>query len=196
MGVRNSLYNFLMGKVIAGITMSLDGFVQDGRGSVAELYSDFGELHDVASFQETIRNTGAVVMGKRAFEMGEPDSYAGAYEFQVPIFVLTHAVPERHPLESGALTFTFVTDGIESAMAQAQRAAGAQDIQLVGGASAIQQCLNAGLCDELHIDVMPVLLGEGLRLFENIATDEVKLEKIGVEEATSARTSMRFRVVR
>jgi dihydrofolate reductase len=73
-----------MGKIISGITLSLDGFINDRNGGVEPLYADFSELHDVDSFQETIRTTGAVVMGRRAFEMGDPDSYAEAYEFQVP----------------------------------------------------------------------------------------------------------------
>ena len=176
--------------------MSLDGFIADRNGSVAKLYSDFTEMHDVPSFQETINSTGAVVMGRHTFEMSEPDSYAVDYEFQVPILVLTHSVPTKHPKESDALTFTFVTDGVESAVSQARQAAGTKDVQVVGGASTIQQCLNAGLCDELHIDVIPVLLGEGLRLFENIDTKGLELEKVKVEAATPVRTSMIFRIVK
>ena len=148
------------------------------------LYSDFGELYDVPTFQETINSTGAVVMGRHTFEMGEPDSYAGNYEFQVPIFVGTHNPPQKQPLETATLTFTFVTDGIESAIAQARNLAGNRDVQVVGGAGTIQPCLQAGLCDELHLDMVPVLLGEGLRLLENIDTDQVKLEKIRVEDTT------------
>ena len=183
-----------MGKVIAGTTMSLDGFVGDRNGSVEKLYSDFREMHDVPSFQATINSTGAVVMGRRTFEMGEPDSYAGDYEFQVPIFVLTRSVPAKHPKETDTLKFTFVTDGVESAIAQAKQAAGNRDVQVVGGARTIQQCLNAGLCDELHIDIVSVLLGEGLKLFENIDTSKLELERVHVEPATPVRTSMVFRI--
>jgi dihydrofolate reductase len=184
-----------MGKVIAGITMSLDGFISDRNGSLSKLYPDFAEMHDVPSFQEMIDSTGAVVMGKRAFQMGDPDSYAVDYEFQVPIFVLAHSLPQRHPQENENLKFTFVTNGIKSAIARARTAAGDRDVQVIGGASAIQQCLNEGLCDELHIDIVPVLLGGGLRLFEHLDPDSLKLETIDVAQTTPARTSLRFRVV-
>ena len=133
-----------MGKVIAGMTMSLDGYINDRNGSVEKLYSDFSEMHHVASFQETIKNTGAVVMGKHACEIGDPDS-KGGYEFQTPIFVLIHTSPIKHPKENDRLTFTFVADGIESAILQAKKAAGSKDVQIVGGASTVQQSLNAGL---------------------------------------------------
>lgn len=93
----------------------------------------------------------------------------------------------------GGTTFTFVTDGVESAVAQAIEAAGDRAVTLVGGASLTQQLLRAGLVDELHVDVMPVFLGSGLRLFEDIDAG-VQLEKIGVREVGS-RTTLRFRVV-
>ena len=186
-----------MGKVIAGMTMSLDGYINDHNGSVEKLYSDFSELHDAPSFQEMIKNTGAVIMGKHVFEMEDPDVWANDdYEFQTPIFVLTHTPPTRRPKGNDKLTFTFVTDGIESAISQAKKAAGNKDVQVIGGASTIQQCLNAGLCDEFHLDIVPVLLRKGLRLFENIDTDKIKLEKIKMEETTPSRTSFIFRVIK
>lgn len=189
-------YTRCMGNVIAGITMSLDGYVHDRHGSVEKLYSDFGPMHDVPSFQATVAQTGAVVMGKRAFEMGAPDEYADTYEFQVPIFVLTHSAPLQHPRETDRLTFTFVTDGIGSAIAQARQAAGDKDVQVIGGASTIQQCLNAGLCDELHLDIAPVMLGAGLRLLEHIDTDSMTFATINVEQATPVRTTIRLKVMR
>jgi len=132
-------------------------------------------------------------MGRRAYAMGDPDSYVGNYEYQVPIFVLTHAVPDKRPKQSDKLTFTFVTDGIESAIRQATAAAGDKNVTVVGGASTVQQCLNAGLVDELQIDIMPVLLGEGLRLFENLRAELIELELTRVAE--SLRTiELRFRV--
>ena len=80
-----------MVKVVVGMTMSLDGFVNDRQGSVELLYPDLEALRETQVMQEAMRDTGAVVMGRRAFEMAEdPDSFAGNYEFQVPIFVLTH----------------------------------------------------------------------------------------------------------
>ncbi len=102
--------------------------------------------------------------------MGDPDSYVDYYEFQVPIFVLTSEPPQKLPKQNERLTFTFVTEGIESAIIQAKAAAGDKDVTVVGGASTAQACLRAGLVDELHLDLMPVLLGESLRLFEHLET--------------------------
>lgn len=185
-----------MGKIIAGMAMSLDGYVNDHNGSVDKLYSDFSELHDVPSFQKMIEDTGAVIMGRNVYEMADPFSWANdEYEFQTPIFVLTHKPPEKYPQGNGKLSFTFVTDGIESAISQAKKAAGDKDVQVLG-AKTVQQCLNSGLCDELQIDIMPVLLGKGLRLFENIDTDRIKLERSKVEESTSVRTSFTFKVIK
>ncbi len=117
------------------MTMSLDGFVNDREGGVGALYHDLDALRRTEPLRESIANTGAVVMGRKAFAMVEdPDSFAGNYEYQVPIFVLTHAAPKRHPKETGALTFTFVTDGIEIAIRQARGAAGAKDVTVIGGA--------------------------------------------------------------
>jgi len=94
------------------------------------------------------------------------------------------------------LSFTFVTDGIESTLAQATKAAGDDKaVTVVGGVSVIQQLLNAGLVDELHVDVMPVLIGSGLRFFKNIDPDRVRLEKVDVQEV-GARTSLRFRIAK
>ena len=142
---------------------------------------------------EAIEETGAVLMGRRAFEMGDPDSYVGEYEFQVPIFVLTHHPPKTPPKQDERLTFTFVTDGVESAIEQAKAAAGDRAVQVIGGASVVQQLLSASLVDELRIDIMPVLFGAGLRLLENVDPERLKLEQIGVQEV-GARTSLRFRV--
>ena len=113
-----------MAKVIVGMTISLDGFVADETGSVGRLYTDFAALQGTPYMEAMIEATGAVLMGKRAFEMGDPDSYVGNYEFQVPIFVLTHHPPSVAPKQDERLTFTFVTDGVESAVTQAKAAAG------------------------------------------------------------------------
>jgi dihydrofolate reductase len=182
-----------MSKVIAGMTISLDGFVNDRRGSLSGLYPDLAEWQQGAVGQESIRTTGAAVMGKRTYAMGDPDVYVDHYEYQVPIFVLAHEVPKKLPKQNDKLTFTFVTDGIESAIAKAKAAAGDKDVTVVGGASVFQQCLNAGLVDEVHVDIMPVLLYEGLRLFENLGGRPVKLEKLKVIE-TGVRTHLLFRV--
>ena len=133
-------------------------------------------------------------MGRHAYNMGDPDWYADHYEFQVPIFVLTHHIPEKMPRQTERLTFTFVIDGIESAIAKAKEAAGDKNVTVIGGASTFQQCLNAGLCDEIELGIMPVLLGNGLRLFENIQTDRVTLEKMKIINSPSDRTDILFRV--
>lgn len=186
-----------MGKVIAGMTMSLDGFINDRNGSAEKLSPDFEELLETPSFKEMTKNTGAVIMGRRVYEMADPFLWANDdYEFQVPIFVLTHTPPAKYPKGNDKLSFTFVTDGVESAISQAKKAAGDKIVQVIGGASTIQQFLNSGLCDELQIDIMPVLLGKGLSLFQNIDTDKLKLERTNVEETTPIRTSITFRVTK
>lgn len=184
-----------MATVIAGMTTSLDGFVADARGSVGRLYSDLADLRGTPYMNAAIEETGAVLMGRRTFEMGDPDSYVGNYEFQVPIFVLTHHPPATPPKQDERLTFTFVTDGLDSAIAQASAAAGDSAIQVVGGVNVVQQLLRAGLVDELQIDLMPIVLGSGLRLLENVDPEKLQLEKRDVQEV-GARTSLRFRVLK
>jgi dihydrofolate reductase len=186
-----------MGKVILGVTMSLDGFINGRNGSVEALYPDLAAWRETEPGKESIQNTGAVVMGRHSFDMAQdPDWFAGNYEYQVPIFVLTHKVPKKMPKQTGDLTFTFVTDGIESAIRQAKAAAGDKDVNIIGAASTAQQCLKAGLADELHVDVMPVLLGRGLRIFENLADERIQLERIKVMELPAGRTHLRYRIVR
>ncbi len=181
--------------------MSLDGFVQDQNGSVARLYPDFAELSSSALMQDQIRSTGAVVMGRHTYEMAEdPDSYADSYEYQVPIFVVTKQAPAKVPKQNNRLTFTFVTGGVESdgvarAIDLAQAAGGDKDVVVVGGPTIIQECLRRSLVDELQVDIMPVLLCSGLRLFEHLDECDIKLEKIKVWE-TPTRTTLHFRVVK
>lgn len=181
-----------MARVIAGMTVSLDGFVADQDGRTGELYPDLAELQDTPYMTAVQEQTGAVLMGRRTFDMaGDPDGYADTYELQVPIFVVTHRPPPVAPKRNERLSFTFVSEGVESAVAQAIEAAGERAVTVVGGVDLDRQLLAAGLVDELHVDVMPVLLGAGLRLFEGTAP--LTLEKLGVEEA-GARTGLRFRV--
>jgi dihydrofolate reductase len=186
-----------MGKVFLGMTMSLDGFINDRNGSVEVLYPDLVALRDIDPLKESIQNTGAVVMGRNSFAMSEdPDWFAGNYEYQVPIFVLTHQPPKKHPKETDTLTFTFVTNGIESAIQQAKAAAGDKDVNIIGAPSTARQCLEAGLADELHVDIMPVFLGGGLRAFEEINEKKILLERIKVMELPGGRTHLRFRVIK
>jgi dihydrofolate reductase len=183
-----------MAHVIAGMTMSVDGFAADARGSVGRLFPDLAALRETAYMKEAIEETGAVLMGRRTFEMGDPDSYVGNYEFQVPIFVLTHHPPATPPKQDERLTFTFV-DGLEPAVAAARGVAGQRAVQVVGGPSVVRQLLADGLVDELHVDVMPILLGSGLRLLDEVDAERARLEKLDVREFGD-RTSLRFRVVR
>lgn len=106
--------------------------------------------------------------------------------------VLTHHVPQEWVKEGSP--FTFVTDGVESAIAQAKVIAGEKNVA-VGSASTLQQCLKAGLLDEIHIDLIPVLLGGGVRLFEHFGNEPIELEMIRVIEGTDV-THLKFRVVK
>jgi dihydrofolate reductase len=150
--------------------------------------------------QEGVDATGAVVMGRRMFSGGEgpweADPNADAWwgddpPFHVPVFVLT-----KHPRETvvkqGGTSFTFVTDGIEAALEQARTAAGDKDVLLAGGANVVQQYLQAGLLDELQIHVSPVLLGDGVRLFDNLGPESLELEITRVVESPGV-THLRYR---
>jgi dihydrofolate reductase len=110
----------------------------------------------------------------------------------MPVFVLTHEVREQVTKEGGT-TFTFVNDGIRSALEQAKVAAGDKDVGIAGGVNTIQQYLRAGLLDELQIHVAPLLLGSGIRLFEDLGADQVELESARVIESARV-THLRFRV--
>jgi dihydrofolate reductase len=171
------------------MTMSLDGFVADRNGDAGILYPDLAELRHTEALKETIASTGAVVMGRRTYDMAQGD-WTG-YEFQVPVVVLTHRVPE---IPDEGLEFTFVTDGVESAIRRAHAAAVGKHVTVVGGPDTGRQLLRAGLVDELEISIMPVLLGEGLRLFEGLGAEPIRLERIRVFES-GARTEIRFRVL-
>jgi dihydrofolate reductase len=141
--------------------------------------------------EETFARTGVSIMGKRMFEGGER-FWPEEAPFHTPVFVLTHQVraPWRRP---GGTTFHFVNDGIESALRQARQVVGPRDIRIAGGGNAIVQYLNAGLVDELHIALAPVLFGGGVRLFEGIDRRKVHLE---LEEtiASLGVTHLRYKV--
>lgn len=183
-----------MANVIIGATTSLDGFMSDRNGDVSRLYPDFEALHGTEMLREEIRTTGAVIMGRHAYDMASGD-FTG-YEYQMPIFVLTHHLPELPAKgQNDQLTITYVTDGVESAIAQAKAAAGDKHVMVVGGADTAQQCMRAGLVDEIHIGVVPVLLGDGLRFFEPLANMEMRLAQTRVFESPT-RTDLWYSVVR
>jgi dihydrofolate reductase len=152
---------------------------------------------------ENLRTTGATIMGRRMFSGGEgpweDDPNADAWwgddpPFHHPVFVLTHHA--REPVvKEGGTTFTFVADGIESALEQARAAAGDKDVAIGGGANVAQQYLKAGLLEEMRIHVAPVLLGDGVRLFENhLADAPVGVECTGVTESPTGVAHLTYRV--
>jgi dihydrofolate reductase len=145
--------------------------------------------------------TGAVIMGRKMFSGGkgpwEDDPKADGWwgddpPFHVPVFVLTHHARETKPMEGGT-TFTFVTDGIESALEQAKQAAGELDVLLGGGANVVQQFLAAGLVDEFELHVVPIVLGDGERLLDNVGS--LRLEQVRAIEAPGV-THIKYRVSR
>ena len=152
---------------------------------------------------EATEATGAVIMGRKMFGGGEgpweDDPNADGWwgddpPFHVPVFVLTHHARETKPMEGGT-TFTFVTDGIESALEQARGVAGEKNVAIAGGANVVQQFLKAGLLDEMQIHVAPVLLGGGIRLFEdNVAAKRREVEAIRVVQSPAV-THVKYRVV-
>jgi dihydrofolate reductase len=154
---------------------------------------------------DLLAGAGATVMGRRMFSGNEgpwsEDPNADGWwgedpPFHHPVFVLTHH--SREPVRmQGGTTFTFVTDGIESALEQAQDGAGGQDVAVGGGGAAAQQYLRAGLLDELHLHVVPVLLGDGVRLFENhVAEPPAALECTSVVQSPTGVAHLTYRVPR
>jgi dihydrofolate reductase len=153
--------------------------------------------------REGLNATGAVVMGRRMFSGGAgpwPDDpnadgwWGHEPPFRVPVFILTHH-PRQTEVKQGGTSFTFVTDGIESALEQAKTAAGDKSVLLAGGATVVQQYLKAGLLDELQIHVAPVLLGGGVSLFGSLGIDPIGLEATRVIESPSV-THLKYRVVK
>jgi dihydrofolate reductase len=150
--------------------------------------------------RQTLATAGAVVMGRRMFSGGdgpwEEDPNADGWwgddpPFRVPVFVVTHHARDPLPKEGGT-TFTFVTDGVEAAVEQARAAAGDEDVAVGGGASVAQQVLRAGLLDEMQLHLVPVLLGGGTRLLENLSPDR-SLELTQVVDSPAV-THLRYRV--
>ncbi|HXG69589.1 MAG TPA: dihydrofolate reductase family protein [Gemmatimonadaceae bacterium] len=178
-----------MTKVIALMSMSLDGYVADANDGVAEVFDWYfsgdvdvptasggsGMTFRVSApsadhLRGLMAEIGAMLTGRRTFEAA--GGWGGQHPWDIPAFVATHAVPDGWPLPGS--TVQFVTDGIESAVARAKSAAGPKSVG-VHGAETIQQCLDAGLLDEIHIDLAAVLLGAGVRLFDHVANTPVVL---------------------
>ena len=204
-----------MGKVSTGLSMSLDGFIagpNDGpkrplgeggmrlfawyAGGDTEYRLPGTEMVFKVSPQsanllrEAHSKMGAFVTGQRTFDI--TNGWGGSPPLSVPTFVVTHTVPQEWVYEGWP--YTFITDGVESAVEQAKAVAGDKDVA-VGAASIAQQCIRSGLLDEIHIDLVPVLLGGGVRLFDHLGTGPIELERVRVVEAPDV-THLTFRVVK
>ncbi|HJP80647.1 MAG TPA: dihydrofolate reductase family protein [Pseudonocardiaceae bacterium] len=196
----------MAGKVFFSVSMSLDGFVapeeraddpdrQRWTAQWMELQQwifplrffrenlnlgeggEEGRDNDIA--RETFERTGASVMGKRMFDLGE-QAWPAEAPFHTPVFVVTHE--QRDPWERpGGTTFHFVNDGIETALKQAREAAGDRDVRIAGGGTTILEYLNAGLVDEFSVALAPVLFGAGTGLFDGVDADRVALEQLRAE---------------
>ncbi|MER6377028.1 dihydrofolate reductase family protein [Streptomyces mirabilis] len=151
------------------------------------------ENRDSALMREWFDATGAVVMGRMMYDTGE-EFWGDNPPFRTPVFVLTHR-PRPALVKEGGTTLTFVTDGIHSALDQAKAAAGDRNVDIAGGASTVQQYLREGLIDELQLHVVPVLLGEGLRLFEGLGAGRRNLEPVRVAD-TPLATHVKYRFVK
>lgn len=182
-----------MGKITANMSMSLDGFIAGPNDDVDRLHEWMfppkGNFQEVA--EEMFKNVGVVIMGKQMFNLGE-EPWGDEPPFHMPVFVLTHR-PREKTIKKGGTTFTFVTEGIESALKQAKVAAGDKDIMVAGGANAVQQYLKVGMLDEIQLHLIPIVLGSGTRLFDNLDTEPMELERMSVIETPDV-THLRFRV--
>ena len=186
-----------MAKIVLFMAMSLDGFIAGPNDTVSEPIGRDGERllawSDNTPTSKAVHaeyeETGAVLSGRRTYDL--VSGWGGDHHDGVPMFILTHEPPDEVP--QGAGTYTFVTDGVESAVAKAKAAAGDKDV-LLHGADITQQCLRAGLLDEMVIHLIPVLLGNGRRLFDNLGAEHTELELVHLREAPPA-THLRYRVV-
>ena len=204
-----------MGKVTTGLTMSLDGFIAgandgpqaplgEGGNRLFAWYSGGDTEYRLPGtemvfrvspqsaelLREVDRTMGAFVTGRRTFDIA--NGWGGRPPLGVPTFVVTHTVPQQWVYEGSP--FTCVTDGVESAVEQAKAVADDKDVA-VGAASIAQQCIRAGLLDEVHINLVPVLLGGGVRLFQHLGIAPIELESTRVIEAPGV-THLTFRVVK
>jgi dihydrofolate reductase len=204
-----------MGKVGTGLSMSLDGFIAGPNDGPQSPLGEGGErlfawyssgdteyrlpgtemVFEVSPqsaelLREAHAKMGAFVTGRRTFDI--TNGWGGSPPLGVPTFVLTHTVPQEWVYEGSP--FTFVTDGVQSALEQAKAVAGDKDVA-VGAASIVQQCIRAGLLEEIHVDLVPVLLGDGVRLFDHLDTEPIELESTRVIEGAGV-THLTFRVVK
>ena len=200
-----------MTRVTCDMAMSVDGFVAGPNQSFDEPFGEgidgrlhrwmFDEPEANAAAIEAITAARAYIMGRNMFSPGRgawDEQWTGWWgedpPYHAPVFVLTHH--PRAPLTmQGGTTYTFVTDGIESALAQAREAAGDGDVAIAGGAHTVNQYLAAGLIDELRLHVAPVVIGAGERLFDGVGQLELELERRDAA-ATDLVTHLTYRVAK
>jgi dihydrofolate reductase len=186
------------------VSMSLDGFITGpGEGVGNPLGDDAGRLHDWMFatktdadnevLDELYARTGAILMGRRMFDVGvEP--WGDPPPFHMPVFVLTHEAREPLPRRGGT-TYIFVTGGIGAGLEQAKAAAGEKDVGIWGGSKIMRQYLKAGLLDEMQIHLVPVLLGDGVRLFDDLGPRRTELERTRAIQTPGA-THLRFTIAK
>lgn len=187
-----------MPKVEANISMSLDGFVtgphldrHPGLGQHGEVLHAWLDEPGAMDFAigERRQVAGAVITSRRVYE--DTGGWGADGFYHLPVFVVTHRPHER--VVKGRTTFTFVTDGITDAVERAKAASGGKLVHIMGGASIIQQALAAGLVDELFLHVVPMVLGDGTRLFDHLG-GPVRLEQTEVIDSGHV-THLRYRVL-
>jgi dihydrofolate reductase len=196
-----------MGKVAIGFSMSLDGFIAGPHDEVDRVFQWYfigGTDHTVTSGNEEFKmseggaelideagkTTGALVTGRRTFDIAK--AWGGKHPMDVPVVVVTHRIPQEWVKDGSP--FTFVQEGVERALREARRIAGDKNIA-VGAPSIAQQCLKAGLIDEIQIDLVPVLLGNGIRLFDHLGDDAIELECTSVTQGPGV-IHLTFRVLK
>jgi dihydrofolate reductase len=181
-----------VGKVILDMSMSLDGVVaMPNNYRLHDWYFAKDGSAD-AVIAESVQNTGAIVMGRRTYNLGDKMNGFADNAYQVPHFVVSHTVPDK--AAAGNTIFVFVQDGIASTLKQARAVAGAKAIVVSGGATIAQQFLKAGFVDEILIHLVAILLGEGQRLFECLGVQPIELEPISLIECPQV-THLHYRVV-
>jgi dihydrofolate reductase len=194
-----------MGKVVLVMSMSLDGFITASNPRMEAPMGDGGQvLHEWAMgnqdeinrqfLADSIGNLGAVICGRTTYDTSLPSWGANGPSGAArrPVFVVTHHAPKESPKNG---IYTFVTAGLEAALEQAKTTAGDKDVAVMGGANIGQQYLKIGLLEDIQIQLVPVLLGGGTRLFDHLGSDHRKLEPISVLE-TPIVTHLRYRVVK
>ncbi len=204
-----------MGKVTTGFSMSLDGFVAGPNDSPDNSLGDGGDRlfkwyfagdateevplgegvmkmnrESAEMVKDSARAAGVLVTARRTFDIAR--AWGGKHPMNLPMVVLTHRIP-REWVKDGS-PFTFATDGIESAIKKAREIAGDKDV-VIGAPSVVKQCLNAGLLDEIHIDLVPLLLGKGVRLFDSLEIKPTDLKLVEVN-ASAGVLHLTFSVIK